>query len=62
MQFGEIAEFDSPMNLFKNPDGLFRRMLDESGLKWDDLFAAEEMRLADRATSLMPHAMTPNPL
>jgi hypothetical protein len=50
MDKGEIAEFDTPSNLYKDENGLFRGMLDKSGLKWEDLVAAEEQRLADDAS------------
>jgi hypothetical protein len=50
MDKGEIAEFDTPSNLYKDENGFFRGMLDKSGLKWEDLVAAEEQRLADDAS------------
>jgi ABC-type proline/glycine betaine transport system ATPase subunit len=34
---GRIVEFDAPHNLLKNPKGVFRSLVDESGDK-DDLY------------------------
>ncbi|GME81213.1 unnamed protein product [Ambrosiozyma monospora] len=36
MDKGEVAEFDTPLNLFKRSDGIFRSMCDKSGIVNDD--------------------------
>ncbi|GMF07504.1 unnamed protein product [Ambrosiozyma monospora] len=36
MDKGEVAEFDTPLNLFSRPDGIFRSMCDKSGIVKDD--------------------------
>jgi ABC-type multidrug transport system fused ATPase/permease subunit len=39
---GQIAEFDTPKNLFAMPDGIFRSMCDQSNISADDIrFAAK---------------------
>lgn len=32
---GKIAEFDTPRKLYKNPEGIFKKLFDESGLNFD---------------------------
>ncbi|OBZ72495.1 Oligomycin resistance ATP-dependent permease YOR1 [Grifola frondosa] len=40
---GEIAEFDSPHNLYNMPNGIFRSMCDRSSISLDDIkYAAKE--------------------
>ena len=42
MDAGRIAEFDTPANLYKQTDGIFRGMCDRSSITLDDiLFAAK---------------------
>jgi len=39
---GQIAEFDTPINLYNHPDGIFRGMCDRSSITLEDLnFAAK---------------------
>jgi ABC-type multidrug transport system fused ATPase/permease subunit len=40
MDAGQITEFDSPANLWKIEDGIFRGMCDRSGIRLDDIVAA----------------------
>lgn len=37
MDAGEIAEFDSPLNLYRDEDGLFRSMCDRSNISREDI-------------------------
>ena len=45
MDAGTIAEFDTPENLYKRHDGIFRGMCERSSITLDDiLFAAKERK------------------
>ena len=34
---GQIAEFDTPSNLYQKQGGIFRGMCDQSSITWDDI-------------------------
>jgi len=42
MDQGKVAEFDTPLNLYYNTDGIFRSMCDRSGILEKDIRAAME--------------------
>lgn len=42
MDAGRIAELDSPLELWKNEDGIFRGMCDRSGIRLEDIRGAME--------------------
>ena len=42
MDAGRIAELDSPLELWKKEDGIFRSMCDRSGIRLDDIKGARE--------------------
>ncbi|KAJ3876293.1 ABC transporter [Lentinula edodes] len=44
---GQIAEFDTPANLYKNPHGIFRSMCERSSITLDDIRIATKVRLED---------------
>lgn len=55
MDAGQIAELDSPANLYRNADGIFRGMCDRSGISLADIEAAEKtMADIDNSTSSVP--------
>lgn len=37
MDGGEVAEFDTPLNLFDKEDSIFRSLCDEAGLSRSDV-------------------------
>lgn len=39
LEAGEVAEFDTPLNLFNNTDSVFRSMCDNSGIILDDFLS-----------------------
>ncbi|KAK8017660.1 hypothetical protein PG993_013986 [Apiospora rasikravindrae] len=41
MDAGRIAELDTPLNLWKNEDGIFRSMCDRSGIRFEDIAGAK---------------------
>ncbi|KAK8041144.1 P-loop containing nucleoside triphosphate hydrolase protein [Apiospora phragmitis] len=41
MDAGCIAELDTPLNLWKNEDGIFRSMCDRSGIRFEDIAGAK---------------------
>lgn len=46
MEQGKIAELDTPLNLWKKTNGIFRGMCDRSGIRLEDIRGArEEMEL-----------------
>lgn len=42
MDAGQVAEFDTPLNLFNKTEGIFRSMCDRSGIAEKDIRAARE--------------------
>ncbi|KAK7911015.1 hypothetical protein PG985_013496 [Apiospora marii] len=42
MDAGRIAELDSPLNLWKREDGIFRSMCDRSGIRFEDIAGAKD--------------------
>lgn len=48
MDQGQIAEFDSPLNLWAKEDGIFRAMCDRSGIKEEDFFEQEEASIEEK--------------
>lgn len=44
MDAGQIAEFDTPENLFDRPDGIFRSMCDRSSISRDDILHAAQQK------------------
>jgi len=42
MDAGTIAEFDTPVNLFAMPDGIFRGMCERSSITLDDILSASK--------------------
>lgn len=44
MDKGQIAEFDSPANLFKDSAGIFRGMCERSSITLDDILFAGKAR------------------
>lgn len=34
---GQIAEFDTPSNLYQQAGGIFRGMCEQSSITWDDI-------------------------
>jgi ABC-type multidrug transport system fused ATPase/permease subunit len=41
---GQIAEFDTPMALFKRTDGIFRSMCERSSITAQDILSASSSR------------------
>lgn len=37
MDAGKVAEFDTPLNLFRHTDGIFRSMCERSGITEGDI-------------------------
>ncbi|TQV91051.1 ABC metal ion transporter [Cordyceps javanica] len=55
MDAGRIAELDTPANLYRNADGIFRGMCDRSGISLADIeTAAHTMATIDGSTSATP--------
>ncbi|XWX00119.1 hypothetical protein V2A60_008136 [Cordyceps javanica] len=55
MDAGRIAELDTPANLYRNADGIFRGMCDRSGISLVDIeTAAHTMATIDGSTSATP--------
>ncbi|OAA72471.1 multidrug resistance-associated protein 5 [Cordyceps fumosorosea ARSEF 2679] len=55
MDAGRIAELDTPANLYRKPDGIFRGMCDRSGISLGDIeTAAQTMAAIDSSTSATP--------
>ncbi|KAI9000570.1 P-loop containing nucleoside triphosphate hydrolase protein [Trametes punicea] len=46
---GQIAEFDTPANLYERPGGIFRSMCDRSSITLSDIKAAEKAKEADES-------------
>jgi len=44
MDAGQIAEFDTPAKLYKNPEGIFRGMCDRSSISLEDIQYAARVR------------------
>ena len=44
---GQIAEFDTPANLFNTPGGIFRSMCDRSSISLSDIKQAEKAKEAE---------------
>ncbi|KAK7954832.1 hypothetical protein PG996_015635 [Apiospora saccharicola] len=42
MDAGRIAELDTPLNLWKKEDGIFRSMCDRSGIRFEDIAGAKD--------------------
>ena len=42
MDAGRIAELDSPLELWKKEDGIFRSMCDKSGIRFEDIHGARD--------------------
>ena len=40
-------EFDTPSNLFRNPDGIFRGMCERSSIALDDILHARKAAVGD---------------
>ncbi|KZO98301.1 multidrug resistance-associated ABC transporter [Calocera viscosa TUFC12733] len=57
---GQIAEFDTPLNLFDNPDSIFRSMCEKAGLSRRDI---ERIRagVASQLPSQIPTLVAPTP-
>jgi len=47
MDNGQIAELDTPLNLWAKKDGIFRGMCDRSGIQEADFFEDEEIAIED---------------
>ncbi|TFY58828.1 hypothetical protein EVJ58_g6166 [Rhodofomes roseus] len=47
MDAGGIAEFDTPANLYKRPDGIFRGMCERSTITLEDILFAAKARVVD---------------
>jgi ABC-type multidrug transport system fused ATPase/permease subunit len=43
----ESQEFDTPMKLYANPDGIFRGMCDRSSIDEDDIKLASKLRAVE---------------
>jgi ABC-type multidrug transport system fused ATPase/permease subunit len=41
---GVVVEYDSPLALFAQPDGIFRSMCDRSAITQDEVQAAADLR------------------
>ncbi|KAG0138983.1 hypothetical protein CROQUDRAFT_55413, partial [Cronartium quercuum f. sp. fusiforme G11] len=41
LDHGTIAEFDTPLNLFDRPDGIFKGMCDSSSITREDIIKAQ---------------------
>lgn len=55
MDAGQIAELDTPANLYRNEDGIFRGMCDRSGIALADIeLAAKTMADIDSSTGSAP--------
>ena len=48
MDRGLVVEYDSPLALFEQADGIFRSMCDRSAITQDEVQAAAELRDAQR--------------
>ena len=44
LEGGELAEMDTPENLFTNPNGIFRGMCERSSITFEDISAAQRAR------------------
>lgn len=44
LEGGELAEMDTPENLFANPNGIFRGMCERSSITFEDISAAQQAR------------------
>ncbi|ODQ63098.1 hypothetical protein NADFUDRAFT_72210 [Nadsonia fulvescens var. elongata DSM 6958] len=44
LEQGEVIEFDTPLELFKKADGIFRGMCDQSGINYEDIIHASKTR------------------
>jgi len=53
---GRIAEFDTPLNLFDNPDSIFHSMCDKAGLNRHDI-----ERIQTGVASQLPSLVAPTP-
>ncbi|SMR55073.1 unnamed protein product [Zymoseptoria tritici ST99CH_1E4] len=45
MDQGQVAELDSPLKLYEREGGIFRGMCERSGIRRDDFFESEEVRM-----------------
>lgn len=46
MDAGNVAELDSPINLYDKQGGIFRGMCDRSGIRREDFFDSDEAKFA----------------
>ena len=46
MDSGNVAELDTPLNLYDQENGIFRGMCERSGIRREDFFLSEEARFA----------------
>ena len=44
MDAGQVAEFDTPSNLFSRTDSIFRSMCDQSSISWEDIRLASKVK------------------
>lgn len=51
MDSGNVAELDSPINLY-DKQGIFRGMCDRSGIRREDFFESEEARFDEGSPRL----------
>lgn len=48
MDAGQIAELDTPENLYQNPNSIFKSMCDRSGISLADIRAASKEREVEK--------------
>ncbi|ATY63064.1 multidrug resistance-associated 5 [Cordyceps militaris] len=61
MDTGRISELDTPANLYRNADGIFRGMCDRSGISLGDIeMAARTMATIDSSTGSVPRIAETN--
>lgn len=52
MDAGNVAELDSPIALYDQPNGIFRSMCDRSGIRREDFFSSDEAHFNDASPVL----------
>ena len=63
MDLGEVAEYDTPLNLFDRQDSIFRSLCDEAGLTRADILkirANVEKSKTEMTTSMDVHVDLPS--
>ena len=52
MDAGNVAELDTPLNLYDQAGGIFRSMCERSGISRQDFFTSQEARMVEESPVL----------